>query len=90
VKESLDVVSELIGKRNLLIYLSLRIESLESQIKTPSLLKIPPEKRELRKRKILGRIIELRRLKGLVNGGHYQIKKESQRLWRENNLRNIL
>lgn len=75
-----DIVSELIGKRTLMIYLNLRIDVLKQELL--KIKKYPQKDRENIKSLLKGRLREVKELRKYVHNGHSAIKKQAKHLWK--------
>lgn len=75
-----DIISELIGKKTLMIYLNLREDVLKQELER--IKKHPPATREHVRLLLTGRLRETQELRKHVHDGHSAIKKQSIHLWK--------
>lgn len=77
LSEYMGILDQLMEKKDLLIYIEVRIAALKKEQNTA--IKLPEKKRELTRRIIAGRMRELKTLKSMVH--HDKLKEYSKDNW---------
>jgi hypothetical protein len=84
---SMGILDQLIEKKNLMIYIDMRIRQLEKEMEK-EVGRQPPRKRGLMVQKFRGRVEELRSLKAIV--ANNKVKERAISTWRNVNPRSAL